>query len=183
MLALMSTCRTSKTFNVGCITKLVTSFFLFAVFLFELFIFLCQSVSISLILLVFMIVWPWLEFSLFLWYLLGGSSVCWCPSKFTCVACSSFDTCLMYFAVNLDDSSFFANCLTLLAGNLSRSMLKSFIVLETNSSSLIKTRIFVSVIFLQFLGGTLPNWFGTELHYTICPLINHLTWNLLASKT
>ena len=44
----------------------------------------------------------------------------------------------MYFAVDLDDSSFFANCLTLLAGNLSRSMLESFIVLETNSSSLRK---------------------------------------------
>ena len=77
-----------------------------------------------------------LNFLCFLWYLLGSSSsVHWFLSKFTCVACGSFGTCLMYFAVDLDDSSFFDNCLTLLAGNLSRSMLESFIVLETNSSS------------------------------------------------
>ena len=78
------------------------------------------------------------NFLCFLWYLLGGTSVHWCLSKFTCVACGSFATCLMYFAVDSCDSSFFANCLTLLAGNLSRSMLESFIVLETNSSSLRK---------------------------------------------
>ena len=79
-----------------------------------------------------------LNFLCFLWNLLGGSSVHWCLSKCTCVACGLFDTCLMYFAVDLDHCSFFANCLTLLAGNLSRSILESFIVLETNSSSLRK---------------------------------------------
>ena len=64
-----------------------------------------------------------------------------CPGVFnkcTCVACGSFDACLMYFAVDLEDSNFFASCLTLLAGNLSKSKLESFIVLETNSSSLRK---------------------------------------------
>ena len=81
-----------------------------------------------------------LSFLCFLWNLLGGSSVHWCLSKCTCVACGSFDTCLLYFAVDLDDFSFFANCLTLLAGNLSRSILESFIVLETNSSSLRKNQ-------------------------------------------
>ena len=81
-----------------------------------------------------------LNFLCFLWYLLGGSSVHWCLSKFTCVACGSFDTCLMYFAVDLEDSNFFANCLTLLTGNLSKSILESFIVLETNSSSLRKNQ-------------------------------------------
>ena len=65
MFTLMSTHRTSKTFNVRCITTLVTSFFLIGVFLFELSIFLWQSVIYSLSMLVFRIVWPWLEFSLF----------------------------------------------------------------------------------------------------------------------
>ena len=66
--------------------------------------------------------------------------MCWCLSKCTCVACGSFDACLMYFAVDLEDSNFFASCLTLLAGNLSKSKLESFVVLETNSSSLRKNQ-------------------------------------------
>ena len=36
----------------------------------------------------------------FLWCLLGGNSVCWCLSKCTCMACGSFEACLMYFAVD-----------------------------------------------------------------------------------
>ena len=38
-------------------------------------------------------------------------------------------------------SSFFASCLTLLAGNLSKSILFSFLVLDTNSSSFKKNQI------------------------------------------
>ena len=48
--ALMSAHRTSKTFNMGCITALVI---LIGVFLFELSIFLWQSVSSSLFMLAF----------------------------------------------------------------------------------------------------------------------------------
>ena len=95
----------------------------------------------------------------------------WCLSNCICVACGSFDTCLMYFAVDLEDSSFLANCLTLLAGNLSRSILGSFIVLETKSSSLRKKpKKCLSIIFLPYLGGTLPNCFAIVQHYTINPL-------------
>ena len=46
----------------------------------------------------------------------------------------------MCLAVDLEDSNFFVNCLTLLAGNFSRSILESFIVLDTNSSSLRKNQ-------------------------------------------
>ena len=63
--------------------------------------------------------------------LFGGISVLWCLSRFTWVACSSLDICLICLAVNLEDSSFLASCLTLLAGNFSRSILESLIVLET----------------------------------------------------
>ena len=64
----------------------------------------------------------------------------------------------MYFPVDLEDYNFFASCLTLLAGNLSKSMLESFIALETNSSSLSKkTKKCLSVEFLLFLVDTLPN--------------------------
>ena len=41
----------------------------------------------------------------------------------------------MCLAVDLEDSNFFAICLTLLAGNLSRSIFESFIVQDTKSSS------------------------------------------------
>ena len=78
------------------------------------------------------------DFLCFLWNLLGDNSVHWCLNKFTCVACGSLDICLMCLAVDLEDSNFLASCLTLLAGNLSRSILESLRVLDTNSSSLRK---------------------------------------------
>ena len=49
----------------------------------------------------------------------------WCFSKCTCAACGSFYACLLYFVVDLEDSNFFGSCLTLLAGNLSKSKLES----------------------------------------------------------
>ena len=61
----------------------------------------------------------------------GGYSVHWCLNKLICVACGSPDTCLIHFAVDLEDSNFFASCLTLLAGNLSKCILESLIVLDT----------------------------------------------------
>ena len=46
----------------------------------------------------------------------------------------------MCLAVHLDDSNILASCLALLAGNFSRSMLESLIVLETHSSPLRKNQ-------------------------------------------
>ena len=66
MFALMSTHGTSKTFNMGCITTLATSVcLLIGVFLFELFIFLRQSVSFLSSCWYLEVGWLWLEFSLF----------------------------------------------------------------------------------------------------------------------
>ena len=50
------------------------------------------------------------------------------------MAGGSLDIFLVCLAVDLDDSNFLASCLTLLAGNFSRSMLESLMGLETNSS-------------------------------------------------
>ena len=58
----------------------------------------------------------------FLLALFDGISVLWCLSKFTWVACCSLDI-FICLAVDLDDSNLLAICLTLLAGNFSRSML------------------------------------------------------------
>ena len=76
----------------------------------------------------------------FLLALFGGISVLWCLNKFTWVACGSLDIFLMCPAVDLDDSNLLASCLTLLDGNVSRSMLESLIVLDTNSSCLGKNQ-------------------------------------------
>ena len=76
----------------------------------------------------------------FLWALFDGNSVLWCLNKYTWVACGSLDIFLICLAVDLDDSNLLASCLTLLAGNLSRLMLESLIVLETNSSPLRKNQ-------------------------------------------
>ena len=73
-------------------------------------------------------------------YLPFGSSVHWCLIRWIWVACISPATCLIYLAVALELSYFFASWYTLLAGNLSRSLLPSFMVLETNSSSLRKNQ-------------------------------------------
>ena len=72
--------------------------------------------------------------------LFGGISVLWCLNKFTWVACGSLDIFLMCLAVDLDDSNFLVSCLTLLAGNFSRSMLESIMVFETNSYSMRKNQ-------------------------------------------
>ena len=61
------------------------------------------------------------------------------------MACGSLDICFMCLAVDLEDSSFLASCLTLLAGNFPRSIVESLIVLGTNSSSLRKKPKYVSM--------------------------------------
>ena len=62
-------------------------------------------------------------------------SVHWCLIKLIYPASGSPGTCLIWCAVALELSIFFASCLTFLAGNFSRSTLLSFMVLDTNSSS------------------------------------------------
>ena len=134
--ALMSACWTSEAFYMLGVSTLITSIFLTCVNLFKLSMSLWYSFILFILLLIF--VADLNDFLCFLWDLLGGNSVHWYISKLICVACGSLDTCLMCLAVDLEDSNFFASYLTLLAGNLSRSILESLIVLDTNSSSLRK---------------------------------------------
>ena len=68
-------------------------------------------------------------------YLPFDSSVHWCLMRWIWVACISLATCFICLAMAFELSYFFASWHTLLAGNLSRSTLPSFMVLETNSSS------------------------------------------------
>ena len=67
--------------------------------------------------------------------LFGGRSVLWCLIRLTCSTWGSLATALMCLVVDFEDSIFLASCLTLLDGNLSKSMLESLMVLQTNSSS------------------------------------------------
>ena len=67
--------------------------------------------------------------------LLGGRSVLWCLIRFTSAAWGSLATHLICLAVDFEDFIFLASCLTFLTGNFSGSILESFMVLETNSSS------------------------------------------------
>ena len=79
------------------------------------------------------LVWSWLErvFLLALaWWevsLLISHQIDLGHLKFTC-------NLLMWHTVAFDDSIFFASCLTLFAGNFSKSVLLLFMVLDTNSS-------------------------------------------------
>ena len=66
----------------------------------------------------------------------------------------SLAICLMCLAVAFEVSIFFASCLTMLAGNLPRSMLLSLIVLETNSSSFKKNQKMSLWRIWLFLGDT-----------------------------
>ena len=83
----------------------------------------------------------------------------------------SLAICLMCLVVILELSIFYASCLTLLVGNLSRSMLLSLIVLETNSSSFKKKKD-VSVKDLGCFWGVLSQN-NLDL-YCIVPFINWL---------
>ena len=81
-----------------------------------------------------------LDLKAFLLCLPGGRSVHWCLIRLISAALGSLPTCLMCHAVALDASIVFASCLTLLAGNLSRSILLSLMVLDTNASSFKKNQ-------------------------------------------
>ena len=91
--------------------------------------------------------------ALFFLYFPAGNSVHWCLRRFICAACGSPATCLIWHAVALELSSFWASCLTLLAGNFSRSTLPSLMVLETKSSSLRKNQKMSLCIILAVSGG------------------------------
>ena len=77
-------------------------------------------------------------------------------------------TCMMCLAVILELSIFFGSCLTLLAGNLSRSMLLSLIVLETNSSSFKKNQKMFLWRILAVSWGNLAKatWVCTALYHS-----------------
>ena len=124
-----------------------------------------------------------LNFLCFLWNLLCGSSVHWCLIRLNFAACGSWETCLMCFAVDLDDSSFLANCLTLLAGNLSKSMLESLIVFDTKSSSLRKNQNMSLCKILAVSCGYLPKLICacTALYYSPTECSSWQNW--LASQT
>ena len=77
-------------------------------------------------------------FFCFLWHLMGGNSVCWWHIRWIWAACGSLTTCFICLAVALELSIFFASCLTLLAGNLFRSILLSLIGFKANYWSLRK---------------------------------------------
>ena len=85
-----------------------------------------------------------------------------------CSLCRSPDTCLIWHAVDLELSSFLASCLTLLAGNFSRSTLPSLMVFETNSSSLNKNQKMSLCKILAVSGGYLARltWAFTALYHS-----------------
>ena len=79
----------------------------------------------------------------------------------------SLATCLMCLPVDFKDSIFLASCLTFLAGNLSRSMIESLMVLETHSSLLRKTRIYHNARY--FVSGgylAMDTWACTVLYHS-----------------
>ena len=123
------------------------------------------------------------DFFCFLWNLLGGNSVHWCLINWTWVVCGSLATCLMYFAVAFELSIFLANCLTLLAGNLFKSMLPSLIIFDTNSLISEENKIYLCVVFLLFLVDTLLDWSELVQHYTIHLQSGPLAWSLSTGQT
>ena len=105
---------------------------------------------------------------LFLLGLLGGRSVLWCLIRLTCATWGTLAIALMCLAVDFEDSIFLACCLTLLLRNLSKSMLGSLMVLETNSSSFKeKNPENICAKYLQFLVAT---WQGTP---RLCTALYH----------
>ena len=115
--------------------------------------------------------------------LFGGISVFWCLNRFTWVACGTLDIFLMCLVVDLEDSNFLASCLTLLAGNFSRSILESLIVSETNYSSIRKTKTCLCVVLAISCGcGYFARliWACTVLYHSstlISPCLKFVKWS------
>ena len=129
--------------------------------------------------------WP---FDLGLWscclclLLLGGRSVLWCLTRFTCAAWGSLATCLMCLVVDFEDSIFLASHCSLLAGNLSKSIFESLMVLETNSSSFKKKPENICARYLQFLVHAWQESLGLEHDCITHQLNNCLVWGLSACQ-
>ena len=103
--------------------------------------------------------------------------------RLICAAWGSLTTCFICLLVAFELSIFLASCLTLLVGNLSRCMLLSFIVLETNSLSLRKNQN-ISVKYLGcFLRVLKPKQPESGQHYTIPPLTCFLARSLQGDQT
>ena len=66
--------------------------------------------------------------------------VLWCHRRLIWVTWGSPDTCFICLTVAFELSSFLASCHTLRAGNLSKSMLPSLMVLDMKSSSFKKNQ-------------------------------------------
>ena len=81
--------------------------------------------------------------------------MCWCLRRLTCAACGSPATCLIWCTVALELSTLFASWYTLIAGNLSNSILPSLMVLDTNSSSYKKNQKISLCKILAVSGGYL----------------------------
>ena len=77
------------------------------------------------------------------------------PHEINLICLGSFATPLMCLAADFEDSIFLASCLTLLAGNFSRSILESFMALERNSSSFRKKQNISLCKILAVSGGCL----------------------------
>ena len=136
--AMMSASGTSETFYMGCISTLIASLFFIGVSLFKFSVGLWQSFAVSVFLLILGVGLP--GFLCFLWNLVGGNSVHWCLSKFTCVAFGSLDTCLICLLLTwriLVSLPIVSLCWL---GIYPDQYFESFIVLDTNSSSLRKNQ-------------------------------------------
>ena len=103
----------------------------------------------------------------FFFYIPAARSVHWCLSRLICVACGSPATCLIWCVVAFELSIHFASCLTLLAGNMSKSTFPSLMVLEKNSSSCRKNQKMSLCKILAVSGGILPGWLELVPHCTI----------------
>ena len=104
---------------------------------------------------------------LFLLCLIVGSSILWCLRRLIWVACGSPATCLMWHAVALELSNFSISCLTLLAGDMSKSILSSVMVLDMKSSSHKKNLKISQCNIITVSGETLWDYFVLVQHCTI----------------
>ena len=118
----------------------------------------------------------------FLLCLPGGRSVHWCLIRLIWTTCRSLTTCLMCLTVALDASIFLASCLALLVGNLSRSILLSLMVLDTNSSSFRRNQKRSLCKIFAVSCGYLERhtWAYTTLYHSST---NLLPWWKLASRS
>ena len=113
---------------------------------------------------------------------------CWeicvlCCIRLICATWGSLATCFMCLVVTFELSIFLASCLTLLAGNLPRSILLLFMVLDTNSSSLRKNQKYLCEESWLSLVDTWPEQPGSGQCYTIHPPTCFLARSLLEDQT